>query len=158
MDSTNPTSERSDPEDELLVSIPRPFWRTLNRLRVFGLGLVVTLYLAYYLLNNLLQSESLTGIQVALVVILVAAVIFATLFRFVLIWFSLKPPLEIFESGIAIQGFKRSWEHVEGCCWAKYSPDSLMVNSYRQQCLIPIPPNQRAAVENALRNADKWQS
>lgn len=158
MFSIDQTSENPDHQDELLVSIPRPRRRKIKSIRIFGLGLIITLFLVYYLVKNLIQRDDLTGIQIALHVLFITLAIFTIPLRSFFIWLSLKPALEIFRSGIAMHGMKTSWEHVEECGWAKYSPDNLMVRSYHQQSLIPIPPQQRAAVESALRNAGKWQS
>ena len=158
MFSIDQPSDNPDQNDELLVSIPRPRWRVIKSLLVSGLLLAVTLFSIYLFLTILLRRDDLTVIQVAFHVLIITLAVIVTFVRVVMIWFALQPPLEIFKSGIAMQGMKRSWEHVEDCGWSKYSPDTLKVRSYRQQCLIPIPPNQRAEVESALRNAGKWQS
>jgi hypothetical protein len=87
------------------------------------------------------------------------AVIFGlnALIKLALIWFSLKLPLEISMSGIAVEGMKISCGAVEGCRWARYPPDTLEVRMHLARDYFQVPRNQRAAVEAALRKVGNWQ-
>lgn len=70
---------------------------------------------------------------------------------------SLKHPLAIFKSGIEVQGVKIPWSEVEWCRWGRYVPKNLEVQTHRLRLYFPIPRDQRATVEAALRDSGKWQ-
>lgn len=143
-------------EADLLVSIPRPRWRTIRRVIVFGSSLMISL-LTLVVLCGGVYPRTMTVTQRAFLLGLLGVFCFNAVSKVVLLWLSLKLPLEILKSGIAFQGVKWSWEAIEGCRWARYSPDTLDVRFHRLRHYFPIPRNQRANVEAALRELDKWE-
>ncbi len=144
-------------EGDLLVSIPRSRWLTVRRVCVFTVHSVISLAAAFIILTHVVHHKGVPGILRALLVVLAGLLFVSALFRVVLIWFFLKHPLEIFKSGIAFQGVKMPWEAVEGCRWARYSPNTLVVRHHRLRHDLLIPRDHRAAVEAALRDVGKWQ-
>jgi hypothetical protein len=144
-------------ESDLLVSIPRPRWLTIRRVCIFGFNLVISVAAGFLVLTDLVHRSGVTGILRALLAVFAGLLFLSALFRVVLIWFSLKLPLQIFKSGIAFQGVKMPWEAVEGCRWARYSPNTLVVRHHRLRHDLLIPRDHRAAVEAALRDVGKWQ-
>ena len=144
-------------EADLLVSIPRPRWGTIRRFFVFGLSLMISLTAAFLVLSDLLYQRGMTAAQRALLLGLAGMFCFNALTKVWLLRLSLKLPLQILKSGIAFQGVKTSWGKVEGCLWARYSPNSLEVRFHRLRHHFLIPKDQRAAVEAALRDVGKWQ-
>jgi hypothetical protein len=145
-------------EGDLIVSIPRPGWPTLRRVCIFGFGMVGALAAGFLVFTDLVHHTGMTGTRRALLVVFAGLLLFSALFKVRLLWFSLKPPLEVSKSGIAFQGAKMPWEAVEGCHWARYSPNTLVVCHHRLRHDFLIPPDHRAAVEVALREVGKWQS
>jgi hypothetical protein len=142
---------------DLLVAIPRSRWLTIRRVCIFSVNSVICLAAAFLILTDLVHHKGMPGILQALLVVLAGLLFVSVLFRVVLIWFSLKLPLEIFKSGIAFQGLKMPWEAVEWCRWARYSPEVLEVQLHRVRDHLLIPRAHRAAVEAALRDVGKWQ-
>ena len=158
MHSTDPTTAGDvSSEGDLLVSIPRPRWRTIRRVCVFGFSLFVSLSAGFLMVDDLVHHKGMTAAQRALLMGLAGMFCFNALVKVVLLRLSLKLPLEIFKSGIAFQGVIWSWEAIEECRWARYSPDTLEVRFHRLRSYLPIPGVQRAAVEAALRDLGKWQ-
>jgi hypothetical protein len=144
-------------EADLLVSVSRPRWRTIRRVLLFGSVAIFYLAMLFFVLRDLLDARSMTVFQPALLLGLVGLFGFGSLIKVVLIWFSLKLPLEIFKSGIAFQGVKPPWKAVEGCRWGRYTPGTLEVRIRRTRLYFPIPRGQRDTVEASLRDLGKWQ-
>jgi hypothetical protein len=144
-------------EDHPLVSIPRPRWRTTRRVLLFGSKSLFFFAMAFVVLGNLKSYRDMTAVQWAVLLGLLGLSCFDALASVDLLRFSLKLPLQIFRSGIAFQGVKIPWATVEGCCWARYFPDSLEVRFHRLRHYLRIPKDQRADVETALRGLGKWQ-
>jgi hypothetical protein len=152
------TTADASNEGDLLVSIPRPCWLTISRVCIFGFSLVVCVAAGFLVLTDLVHHAGITGTQRALLAVFAGLLLFNALFKVVLLWFSLKLPLEIFKSGIAFQGVKMPWEAVEGCHWARYSPNTLVVRHHRLRHDLLIPREHWADVEAALRDVGRWQS
>ncbi len=144
-------------EADLLVSIPRPHWKIIRRVLVFGFSLMISLTAAFLVSNDLLSERGMTAAQRVLLLGLAGMFGFNALIKVWLLSLSLKLPLQIFKSGIAFQGVKMPWGTVEGCRWARYSPASLEIRFHRRRHYFIVPMDQRAAVEAALRDLGKWQ-
>jgi hypothetical protein len=86
-----------------------------------------------------------------------AILLLNALIKMVLIWFSLKLPLEISKLGMTVRGVKMGWEAIDACRWAPYSPDTLEVRTHLIRDYLPIPRSYRAGVEAALRKVGKWR-
>ena len=150
MDSSDPTTIADVSADgDLLVSVPPEPWPTIRRVQIFGFGLVALLTVGFLLLNALVHHSGVTTVQRVLVA-LAGLFFLGAVFKAILIWFSLKPPIAIYKSGIAFQGVKMPWEAIEGCRWAQDLPDNLVVLHHRLQDYVRIPRNQRSAVEAAF--------
>jgi hypothetical protein len=152
------TAPCADRATDLLVSIPRPRWRTIRRTLLFGCGAVFYFLAGLLPLTDLLTNHSATVGRQLLMSGLLALFWLNALIKVVILRFSLNLPLEIFRSGIASQGVKMSWELIQGCRWARYAPGTLEVRTQRTRLYFPIPRDQRTSTEAALRDLGKWQS
>jgi hypothetical protein len=145
-------------EGDLLVSIPRPRWTTIRRVSVFGFSLLFSVAVDFVLLNDLIHRGAMTRAQRVVLLGFAGVSCFNAFIKAVLLKLSLKLPIEILKSGIAYQGTRIPWVTVEGCRWARYSPDTLEVRAHRLRSYFAIPRDQRDAVEAALRDVGKWQA
>ena len=94
-------------EADLLVSIPRPRWRTIRRVIVFGFSLMINL-LTLVVLCGGVYPRTMTVTQRAFLLGFIGVFCLSAASKVVLLRLSLKLPLEIFKSGIAFQGVKWS--------------------------------------------------
>ena len=86
----------ADNPADLLVAIPRLRWLTVRRVCVFTVHSVISLAAAFIILTHVVHHKGVPGILRALLVVLAGLLFVRALLRVVLIWFSLKLPVEIF--------------------------------------------------------------
>ena len=105
MSSTDPTTVAGvSAAADLLVWIPRQRSRTIRRVCIFGFSMVVSFAAGLFLLDELVRHTGMSAAQRVLFLGLAVLFCLNALGKVVLIWFSLKLPLEISKSGMNSSG------------------------------------------------------